>query len=316
MIRLLFVILVALSCIEGDVDIITADRQDDDHVFAIDGFQSSMKQLTHGNKMELKLRLGSNVRVSTKDRSQSSSRELNTSTAHISLNDSSSIISNYSDSFENRSITTRGDNLTRLQSNSSYPDTLMVADVADAATITSSINLNATTINVPTNSSTNSSSSWRYFMFDSIDDPEITTEFKRNFSVVAFYNLYAGDVFYHDIVKSQQSRISANKLLLRLDVVYYATMGKNGAHLPLGDKYKHIIHYGNHGEEVQTLTLLYRFCGVNPTAKVLYFHDKGSLHNDYNNAKFCNLLNCFVLTPYCIDALDDHDICGEMLPYA
>jgi hypothetical protein len=217
---------------------------------------------------------------------------------------------------------------TNLHVNSSYPDRSRVDDV-------STTTIDNVSMNTSSSSSTNSSS-WRYYLFDSIDDPEITTEFSRNYSVVAFYNLYAGDVFYHDIVKSQQSRIAANKLLQRLDVVYYATMGKNGAHLPLGDKYKHIIHYGNHGEEVFTLTLLYRFCGVNPTAKVLlyfidshslhspsvtsrqllltqvlYFHDKGSLHNDHNNAMFCNLLNCFVLNPYCIDTLDDHDICGR-----
>ena len=269
---ILFAILVALSCIMGDGDIDSSVDRDDDLVFAINGFQSTVKQLTHGDRMEVKLRLRS--RGQQVDADSYSNKELNNSSIDVSLSDN-----------QNQSMITGEDTDTNLHVNSNYPGKSMVDDVANTTidsniavmeSITASINHSTTTIdnvsiNISSSSSATNSSSRRYYLFDSIHDPEITTEFDRNYSVVAFYNLYAGDIFYRDIVRSQQSRIAANKLLQRLDVVYYATMGKNGAHLPLGDKYKHIIHYGNHGEEVFTLTLLYRFCEVNPTAKVVLY---------------------------------------------
>lgn len=267
----LFVILVILSCIIGDESIDTSvDRDTDDRIFAIDGFQSTVKQLTHGDRMVMKLKLLRSRGHADAD--SYSSKELNTSSINLSLIDSDSN-SSINSSNQNHSMVTGEDttdpNLNLHVNSSSYNDV-----ATTSIDNTASINHSTTTIdNVSINMSDNNTnnSSRRYYLFDSIDDPEITTEFtQRNYSVVAFYNLYAGDVFYRDIVRSQQNRIAANRLLQRLDVVYYATMGKNGAHLPLGDKYKHIIHYGNHGEEVFTLTLLYRFCGVNPTAKVSY----------------------------------------------
>lgn len=291
----LFVILIILSCIMGDESNTTSIDRDDDHVFAIDGFQSTVKQLTHGDRMEMKLKLRSRGHVDT---DSYSSKVLNTSSINLSLSDSNSR------SNQNQSMVTVEDTSTNLHVNSSYPDRSRVDDALtttiDSSNIPSSaVSITTTIDNVSMNTSSSStnSSSWRYYLFDSIDDPEITTEFTRNYSVVAFYNLYAGDVFYHDIVKSQQSRIAANRLLQRLDVVYYATMGKNGAHLPLGDKYKHIIHYGNHGEEVFTLTLLYRFCGVNPTAKVLlYFIDSHSLHYSSVTSRQLLLYRCYIST--------------------
>jgi hypothetical protein len=291
-VKLLFSILItlSLSCILGDDEsIVTSVDRDDDHIFAIDGFQSTVKQLTHGDRMELKLKLRSRGHVDT---DSYISKDLNTSSINLSLIDSYSskdlntssinlsLIDSNSRSNQNPSMVTVEDTDTNLHvnrhdsnvnddSNDDSLTTTIDSSNISSSEVIGSITTTIDNVSMNTSSSSTNSSSRRYYLFDSIDDPEITTEFSRNYSVVAFYNLYAGDVFYHDIVKSQQSRIAANRLLQRLDVVYYATMGKNGAHLPLGDKYKHIIHYGNHGEEVFTLTLLYRFCGVNPTAKVL-----------------------------------------------
>jgi len=133
---------------------------------------------------------------------------------------------------------------------------------------------------------------------------------KKN--VVAFYNVYAQGNDYNGVVQNQVNTVKGSGLLGMLDNVYYATMGNAGKDYDIGDdeKYVHIDHYGDEGTELQTLSLLHRFCHSNPKSKVLYFHDKGSFRHTYANAKFCSLLNCYVLNPHCIEALDTHDTCG------
>jgi hypothetical protein len=129
--------------------------------------------------------------------------------------------------------------------------------------------------------------------------------------IAAFYNLYAGGNYFRPIVDAQVAMIQSTGLLDRLDKVFYATMGPQGADFDIeGEKYVHLAHYGDVGEEVQTLSYLFRFCNAHPSSKVLYFHDKGSLHDSYSNRKFCSLLNCYVLNTHCISALDSHDTCG------
>lgn len=129
--------------------------------------------------------------------------------------------------------------------------------------------------------------------------------------IVAFYNMYAAGPDYEGIVQNQINTIKRSGLINRLGKIFYATMGSSGESFEIDNpKYVHIAHYGDVGEEVQTLSLLYDFCYENPSSKVLYFHDKGSYHHSYANVKICAILNCYVLNPYCIDALDDHDTCG------
>jgi hypothetical protein len=130
-------------------------------------------------------------------------------------------------------------------------------------------------------------------------------------SIVAFYHMYASGKDYTDVVENQINTIKGSGLLDRLDKVFYATMGSGGDAYTVDDpKYVHIAHYGNKGEEIQTLSMLYQFCHANPTSKVLYFRDEGGFHHSFGNLKMCSLLNCYVLNPHCIDALDDHDTCG------
>lgn len=132
---------------------------------------------------------------------------------------------------------------------------------------------------------------------------------KRN--IVAFYNLFAEGPYFDKIVKDQIRTIQNSGLLERLDQIFYVTIGKAGATYDIpGNKFTHLVHRDG-SDEVITLHLLYEFCQSNPTSKVLYFHDKGSFHpTKHNNARFCATLNCFVLNPNCIEALDTHDTCG------
>jgi len=144
-----------------------------------------------------------------------------------------------------------------------------------------------------------------------LSDSERESILKEKFKIAAFYNMYASGPDFKAIVQDQVRTIKGGGLLDRLDKVFYATMGKGGDEFSIDDpKYVHIAHYGDVGEEIQTLSLLYEFCHENPTSKVLYFHDKGSYHHSYANVKMCSLLNCYVLNPNCIEALDSHDTCG------
>ncbi len=60
-----------------------------------------------------------------------------------------------------------------------------------------------------------------------------------------------------------------------------------------------------------TLSYLYDFCQHNPDSKVLYFHDKGSNNYRGENVFFRHFLDCYVLNPQCIDALNEgFDTCG------
>ncbi len=133
-----------------------------------------------------------------------------------------------------------------------------------------------------------------------------------NNGVVAFYNVYAGRTVCGDIIQTQVRTIERSGLLDKLDHVFYTTSGEHGEHVAIGNssKFVHLVHFGEKGGELQTLHLLYKFCQSNPTSKVLYFHNKGSYHYNTENQNFVELLNCYVLNPHCIEALDDHDTCG------
>mmetsp|Transcript_30554 Transcript_30554/g.51165 ORF Transcript_30554/g.51165 Transcript_30554/m.51165 type:complete len:397 (-) Transcript_30554:673-1863(-) len=144
-----------------------------------------------------------------------------------------------------------------------------------------------------------------------IAESEVEGQLKQNLKIAAFYNVYTGGDKYKGIVDSQVKSIHDSGLIDQLDRIFYSTMGSEGATFDISDeKYTHLAYYGEEGEEVQTLSMLYKFCNNNPTSKVLYFHDKGSFHYSYENLKFGALLRCYVLNPHCIKALDDHDICG------
>ena len=134
---------------------------------------------------------------------------------------------------------------------------------------------------------------------------------KSKLDVVGFYHVYAEGPDFEGIVTGQVDTIKKNGLLEHMDKIFYSTMGTQGEKFKIeGEKYIHLAHYGDQGEEIQTLGKLHQFCASNPGSKVLYFHDKGSFHHNYFNAKFCSLLNCYVLNPHCIDALKEHDTCG------
>jgi hypothetical protein len=133
--------------------------------------------------------------------------------------------------------------------------------------------------------------------------------------VVAFYNVYGSkhSQFKH-IVREQIDTMKATGLMKMMDMVYYTTSGDAGSTFRINEtKFSHLKDWGPEGSEDQTLGLLYRYCKRHPQTKVLYLHDKGSFHTNRDNEKFRKTLNCFVLNPNCISALDKYDTCGFKL---
>lgn len=135
-------------------------------------------------------------------------------------------------------------------------------------------------------------------------------------SAYAFYNFYLGEAEGPanplDIAREQMSSLLRSGALERLQWVFYVTIGSNNKTkeaqllIPKGRALTHL----RKATELETLSWLWRFCRARPTAKVLYFHPKGAYHPGEFNTRFRRNLNCYVLNPACLNALDDYDVCG------
>jgi hypothetical protein len=152
------------------------------------------------------------------------------------------------------------------------------------------------------------------------------SSFDDHNGIVAFYNLYIGKPeHYPSIVEEQLELMNMTGLLRKLDVVYYVTIGASSDNIPLnvqnmlhskkeGSNHPMFVEVRNSVKEVdETLTLsyLYDFCAEYPKSKVLYFHDKGSYNYRGENVFFRHFLDCYVLNPECIAALEEgFDVCG------
>lgn len=144
-------------------------------------------------------------------------------------------------------------------------------------------------------------------------DSKFPTAF--NAPIVGFYHIYGDGGHFKTIVSEQASHMKHTGLLDQMDAIYYVTVGSEKADLlnmQNEPKFKHLHHFHSDGEEIYTLGMMFRFCQKYPTSKILYFHDKGSFHPTPSNELFRKLLNCFVLTPNCLKALDSgsFDTCG------
>ncbi len=143
--------------------------------------------------------------------------------------------------------------------------------------------------------------------------------------IVAFYNLYiAKPQYYPNIVEEQLELMKMTGLLDRLDAVYYVAIGNLVDTMPQHilktlrqtntkgqPKFVEVHNTLKSVDETLTLSYLYDFCQHNPDSKVLYFHDKGSYNHRGENVFFRHFLDCYVLNPQCIDALNEgFDTCG------
>lgn len=146
-------------------------------------------------------------------------------------------------------------------------------------------------------------------------DPIWTTNFDNHkYDVVAFYHIQANEgTNYHSMVEQQLDTLDNSGLFDKLEKILFTTSGDKGKFFRIQNDKFHFLHYfGIDGEEYETLGLLHRFCHTHPKTKVLYFHDKHE-----GNAEFRSLLDCYVLSPNCLDALtnkeDKFDTCGWRL---
>jgi hypothetical protein len=129
--------------------------------------------------------------------------------------------------------------------------------------------------------------------------------------VAGFYHIYgAKQGAFQNIVNEQITMIKQTGLLNKVDVIFYTTSGEASDFRLKEKKFKHLKDWKKDGREDMTLGLVYKHCKRHRKSKVFYFHDKGSFHTNKENELFRKTLNCFVLNPSCITALDTFDTCG------
>ena len=133
--------------------------------------------------------------------------------------------------------------------------------------------------------------------------------------IVAFWHIFAAGE-YQNIITEQEQAIHRSGLFPLLHKIYYAVSGPDNEEVGFNHtKFQRLKHHGRKGNELHTLRLLYKYCSeeAHVNDKVLYFHNKGSFHNSEGNTKLRKLLDCFVLSPHCLDVLNEHDTCGMKL---
>lgn len=130
---------------------------------------------------------------------------------------------------------------------------------------------------------------------------------------IAFWNIFANGTFFRHIVLDQANVLEATGLWDRLAEVRFVAMGPSAdmvAPLLKNPKFKQVKSVRN-GSESSTQVLVWEHCKQNPQDRVLYFHNKGSKRIMPKNRKLRQALDCFVLNPGCLDALDrGYDTCG------
>jgi hypothetical protein len=140
--------------------------------------------------------------------------------------------------------------------------------------------------------------------------------------VVAFWHVYAEQDQFAQIVQEQQKVLESSGLYSKLDHVVYAVFGKHANQFTItGEKYVKYMYDSPNATELDTQQLLHQFCRrqssqgstVGSSSRVLYFHNKGSFHNNPTNMRFRRTLDCYNLNPHCLDALETHDVCGWRL---
>lgn len=142
--------------------------------------------------------------------------------------------------------------------------------------------------------------------------------------IAGFWHIYWNGTINEEIIHEQYQVLNSSGLLHMVDKIFVSSVGEQSTKASKNiltnyinslssssgmSKFRHPFHQSQ-GQEVHTLSHLYRFCAKNRGSKVFYFHNKGSYRGHPKNPDFRKSLNCFVLNPSCIQMLDEYDTCG------
>lgn len=166
----------------------------------------------------------------------------------------------------------------------------------------------------------------------------------------AFYNVFAAAgsenaSWSAKIVADQLRIVQYSGLLEKLTSLFFMSIGPESETAQIAGEKMVKIGYRLQGSEAQTIHELWNFCRARPEAKVLCelekssvilylrklitdsslcrpalfkdFHPKGSFRSTKGNIYLRKHLDCFVLNPHCLDALEKgFDTCGYRIsPY-
>lgn len=133
--------------------------------------------------------------------------------------------------------------------------------------------------------------------------PNVATapEEKKGGPLAIFYNVYFPKDST-DSLKIVQQQLAARKKSSTLSnaTLYYTHIGKtDNVTFPPCDPCQR-TNMVETGGEVLTLQSLYEHCGKNPSGRVVYIHNKGSLHPTIKNKWLCAILTNAVFSDECV----------------
>ena len=141
---------------------------------------------------------------------------------------------------------------------------------------------------------------------------------------VAFYHVFVSDAkLTQDIVADQLSTLTASGVYDVLESIYVTPRGGMSATDGFPDSELvrgkfHFLPHATEGNEIDSLVHIHNFCKAPDeiNTAILYFHTKGSYHNSNGHTWWRKSMDCFVLTPRCLEIMETYDTCGlRMTPF-
>ena len=129
---------------------------------------------------------------------------------------------------------------------------------------------------------------------------------------VVMYNIYFDDshkLLAAAIVNEQIESILKSETYNRIKSIDFVTINGDIDLSQTCPKCNHVRTL-DHGNELDTLQLVYEHCLTNPQDRVAYIHDKGSLHNTPENARQRQMLMKAVFSRECFDFENECDTCS------
>ena len=117
--------------------------------------------------------------------------------------------------------------------------------------------------------------------------------------IAIFYNVYIPEKSDHavNIIKEQLDQ--RNNSIVSNAPLYYVTIGKDIGEFEKCSNCQRIKHY-DQASEIETLSHLHDYCTTHQDERVLYIHNKGSLHANRYNEHFRHMLNKAVFSQDCL----------------
>jgi hypothetical protein len=124
-------------------------------------------------------------------------------------------------------------------------------------------------------------------------------------AVPVFYNLFVGQE--SDVTRVEDLIAEQFRELLPEHRIFMHSIG-----VPMNISIKLLEHHAE-GSELVTLHSLWEYCTINPEAKVVYLHSKGSFHPNANNNRMRAFLTIGALSRECLTLPTTCNVCSSRM---